>query len=225
MDFLTKHFLPLSFIVVIASAAFSMVVLTSYLTVFDWNLVWLVEYSDITKLSLIGVAFVSSTATLIINQTLDAYAWIVKGSKLFRNTIFGVAAINLAVSAYAIYNDIRTSNGHEAYHSLRAITLFVFLGALFILFRSRDRILRSEFYATTNFIGAIVILLGSLGATYGYYVRDVSKETREIWTSNEKFLKSKIIMLLSHHVAFLANDKVVVLPTQNIERIISDKAR
>ena len=66
-----------------------------------------------------------------------------------------------------------------------------------------------------------VFVLGILGATYGYYVRDVSKNVTQITTKNETFEKAKVIMFLSHHLAFLSEKRVIVIPTSDLVKTLA----
>src|SRR4051812_36071906 len=65
IEFTTKHFAVLSTVVTAAAVVAVTVFLTAYLAVFDWSLVWLVEYSDIAKFGLIALAFLSGSIYFI----------------------------------------------------------------------------------------------------------------------------------------------------------------
>jgi hypothetical protein len=222
MDFATKNFLVLSSIVLAVSAALSMVVLGSYLAVFDWNLIWLIEYGDLTKLFLIGAALVSSVATMLIYQAQDMYSWIIKGAKSWKVVIWATVAINLLIHGVAVYYDVHSGNGLEFYNAFRGASFLLFVFVIYIAFRDYQVWQTGNWIAISNQIAGWIILLGMVGATYGYYVKDVvGANARDVWTKEEKFFNAKIIMLLSHHVAFIADKNIIVLPTSEITRIVS----
>jgi hypothetical protein len=62
LEFVTKHFVVVSAIAVLAATALGMDFLYAYLVRFDWSLIWLVEYSDIFKVGLIVVGFLAGSA-------------------------------------------------------------------------------------------------------------------------------------------------------------------
>ena len=55
MENITKNFVALSAAVTIFSIALAMAFLLSYLSVFDWNLIWIIEYTDLLKFGAIGM--------------------------------------------------------------------------------------------------------------------------------------------------------------------------
>jgi hypothetical protein len=211
----------LSSLIVGVSAALSMIVLAAYLSVFDWNLIWLVEYSDITKLLLIGAALISSFASTLIYQTQDVYRWIVQKSAWWKKLVLFGALLSLAINGYVVYLDIQALNGHETYHIFRAMSFLFLLFLIYYLLRDIEEWKKGNWIAVTSQIASFMFFLGIVGATYGYYVKDVSSYARDIVTKSEVFQDVKLVMLLSHHVAFLVDKRVVVVPTSDITKIIS----
>src|SRR5260370_13953788 len=56
----------------IASVVFSTLFLYAYLSVFDWRLIWIVDYSDIFKVALVTLAVLSSAIILLLG-TLQTF--------------------------------------------------------------------------------------------------------------------------------------------------------
>jgi hypothetical protein len=224
LNFLTKHFLVISSLSLVVSAALSMILLGAYLSVFDWNLIWLVEYADLTKLFLIGVAIFSSIATTLIHQIQDAYAWLVKGAKEWKWAALTAVIVTILIQAALVFYDVRNDTGLEAYHVFRAGSSIAFFLLLFTAFYSHARLMKGDWFAIMNVFAAFVFLSATLGSTFAYYVKDASKSAREIWTKDEKFTDAKIIMLLSHHLAFVSHKKIFVIPMTDVTRIASQIA-
>ncbi len=220
-DFATKHFLVLSSSLIIASAALSMVTLAAYLTVFDGNLIWLVEYSDLTKLMLIGFALVSSIAVVFIYQIQDAYTWLVKGSKPWKWTLITAVTFSVLLHFATVSYDLYIGKGFNTYMALRALSSLIFVGVLYLFFRHFKRIMSGEFLPLTSLLALLTLLFGSVGSTYSYYVKDVSKHTRDIRTINGDFKEAKVIMLLSHHLAFATKKEIIILRTSDVTQITS----
>ena len=61
MDFITKHFAVLSVALAVFGATTSIIFIAAYLRVFDWRLIWIIEYADVLKIGLIAVALFSAS--------------------------------------------------------------------------------------------------------------------------------------------------------------------
>ena len=72
MDFITKHFAILSVATVVFGATAAIIFIAAYLRVFDWRIIWIIEYGDILKIGLITVALFSGFAYYIWMATRDA---------------------------------------------------------------------------------------------------------------------------------------------------------
>jgi hypothetical protein len=71
-DFATKHFAVLSVGIGVFGAAMAIIFIAAYLRVFDWRLIWIIEYSDVLKIGLIVVALLSGFSYWIWSGTRDA---------------------------------------------------------------------------------------------------------------------------------------------------------
>jgi hypothetical protein len=77
MEYLRTNYVVISSAIIALASGLSMLLLSSYLAAFDWNLIWLLEYSDLAKLFLIGIAFVSSSLVTMIWVGQDVHTWLV----------------------------------------------------------------------------------------------------------------------------------------------------
>lgn len=198
-----------------------MVVLSAYLAVFDWNLIWLIEYGDLTKMCLIGAALISSSTMTIIYQAQDIYSWVVKKSSRWKTTVLVGVGIGVVLTGIQIYFDVRSDSDLFYYHLFRQASLLILLLLVYTGFRDYEHWLNGNWIAISNQIAVLTFFLGTAGAAYGYYVKDVSTYSREILTVDGKYPDAKIIMFLSHHVAFMSGKSVIVVPTSEIKRILS----
>lgn len=221
-DFATKHFLVLSSLVIVISAAISMVVLSAYLSVFDWNLIWIIEYADLTKFFLIGAALISMFAMTLIYQTQDIYRWVVQQSKPWKFGVITALGVYFALTAVAAYIDFKHTGGARVWFYLyRAACPLLFVVLVYVTFRDHKHVLEGNWLVIGNLVAFSAFFLGVVGIAYGYYVKDVSTATDEVRTKTDTFSNAKIIMLLSHHVAFMVDKHVYVLPTSEIIRLVS----
>jgi hypothetical protein len=80
------------------------------LSVFDWNLIWIVEYTDIIKFCLIGAAILSSSAWFVFGVFDDVYKWIVVDVKNQRYLVLFAIVISTLGLAFNLYIDCYSEN-------------------------------------------------------------------------------------------------------------------
>jgi hypothetical protein len=56
LDFITKYFVVLSAVAIAAGSSIVIIFIYGYFAIFDWNLIWIIEYPDIAKFTLIVIA-------------------------------------------------------------------------------------------------------------------------------------------------------------------------
>jgi hypothetical protein len=120
-----------------------------------------------------------------------------------------------------LYADIKNGLYFPQYHLYRALTIFILtyvaFGSRFILANWKNG-LKNEMMADLLFVS---ISISIFGLTFGYFVRDESYDKREISTKEMSYPDSRVILSLSHHMAFLSHDKIVILPTSDITKTVT----
>jgi hypothetical protein len=71
----------------------------------------------------------------------------------------------------------------------------------------------------------LTVFLGLTAVTFAFYTRDVSENSHEIKTKSANYDKAKIIMILSHHVVFVVDKRVIVIPASDVVKIEAMAAR
>ena len=122
LEFLNKYFIVLSATAAVAASVFSMVFLTSYLAVFDWSLVWLIESSDVAKFGLMAVAIVSPLLATLSNNLNAFHGWFAQKQKGYLWVILILVALIVAGSASNIYHDIKQQTGQGTYHLMYGLS-------------------------------------------------------------------------------------------------------
>jgi hypothetical protein len=219
IDFLTKHFLVLSSLVVTGAAAYSMLFLSAYLGVFDWNLVWLIEYSDLAKLALIGIAIASGALALTINMIYLMYRWLALKETTSRFWVGCAVAVTVLGSAVTIFFDVKNGTGQWQFQVLSSFSSLILILIIGAIIRDLDALKAGEFGAIYRTVVLFAFSMGFFGATFGHYVKDVSKDFSEITSKNGTYDNAKVVMLLSHHVVFFSNGSVITIPTGDVVKI------
>jgi hypothetical protein len=221
LDLITKNFLVFSSLVLGVASTISMLFLTAYLGVFDWNLIWLIEYSDLTKLFLIGVGLLASILTSIIYWFQDVHTWLIARAPNQFWFFVVMSVLVLPVPLIMLYLDYKSANPLLTYHALRTLSWFILALLIVVAFQRSDNWRVVGWKAIGNDFAVLALFVTIVGLTLGHYVKDVSEYSRTITTKNGKFDGVKVIMFLSHHLAFLSDQKVVVVPTQDVTEIVS----
>src|SRR4030081_1161660 len=127
LDLISKHFAVLSAGLVALSAALVTVFVFSYLSVFDWNLIWIIEYSDVAKFFLLAIALLSAFLMLLSVPAENAYLWLAKNDKSRRSLLLVTLGLWSAILGLNIYGDYKSNAGRYEYD------ISLFLSLLFVL--------------------------------------------------------------------------------------------
>ena len=149
---------------------------TAYLTVFDWTLIWIIEYADIAKFWLIGICpFVGSAygGFLYHHERILLCATTPK-------SIIPAWRYSLPVDCCFVWDQMINKNGQVEYHSLY-LGSYVFLIVLIgLATRLPKHGSTRNWWAITNVLICLVLALAVFGRTMGTYVRDVNSNRYSI---------------------------------------------
>jgi hypothetical protein len=229
IDFLTKNFALVSAAITILSACMVMVFLFAYLSVFDWNLIWIVEYSDIIKFSLIGVAFISGSAFFVFTIFHHVQNWLIFDIKLGRTAIIVVLAMFVLLLAIDLYNDIYVESNPTIEYHIYLFLSYVFLILFAISFMEIYKVKAGEnisFWWVGQTLCSLIILIGFFGRTYGLRIRDISDIRHEVIMREQGnwrhiFGDATIVLLTSHHTILKVGSTIVTLPSNDVAQIVA----
>lgn len=199
--------------------------LYSYLAVFDSSLIWLIEYQDVIKLCLVGVALMSGSF-LVIYSFADGVSYHMKAGR--KPLVFaGLIVFSLVLSfSINIYMDYNSSYPKKEYHIfLFASSLLIF----FIVYAMINIIERDTWRGRRTLTNAVLVMLLSsyvFGRTHGLYVRDVSREYHSFVISEradqlEAFDKAKFVFVTSHHTIIFGEERTITLQSADIKQMTS----
>jgi hypothetical protein len=229
IDFLTKNFALVSAAITVLSACMVMVFLFAYLSVFDWNLIWIVEYSDIIKFSLIGVAFTSGSAFFVFTIFDHAHKWLIVDIKQRRTIIIWFLSMYVLLLAFNLYNDIYVASnptiGYHIYASLAYVFLILFAISCMEIYKLKAGENISLWWVGQT-LCSLIILIGFFGRAYGLRIRDISDIRHEVIMREQGswrhiFGDATIVLLTSHHTILKVGSTIVTLPSNDIAQIVA----
>jgi hypothetical protein len=222
-----NNFGILSALVVVFAVSASTVFLFAYLSVFDWRLIWFIEYSDLLKVGLIVLGIAAGSLFPFTFLVLGASAGHVIDKKSGRNLWVSVLLGFILIFVTAMYVDWNNEQK-------RALDISIFvsgawtLGVIFWLARSAE-ILRAAITSPTPGpavlgLGLLWIAIGSFtallwGGTFGFYARDSDGFRQDVTLKNEELKQVGVIMVTSHHVILYSDRKTIVVPSSDVVKI------
>lgn len=206
-----------SFTTVICSTVF----LYAYLAVFDWHLIWTIEYTDILKVGLVMVALVTAlqfTIRPLVEQTLT----MAKPDSDEKNFAIRLLLLFLFILFAPLFLHDETNSDHHYlvhFHMLFSVVLFI------VVVWTGSRVApRWKELTVSNWVSnalLLIFLLFLLGQTFGYYTKDFGGFNREVHLRSELFNNAAVVMITSHHTIFYTDDeRVISAPTSDVVKIV-----
>jgi hypothetical protein len=208
--------------VVLFSLLSASIFLFAYVRVFDWRLIWLVDYADVLRIGLVAIAFFSGIAWYVWAVFDDAYNWASpRNGAAWRRYL--VRALWLGSMAYWLY--VEYTSGEARY----TLVAFVFLSIL-LVFVIAWRAVKLGESSRLNVRDAmilaflLIIAVGLFGTAFGYYSRDAWRSIEQRVVLDEVELRgARLIILTSRHAAFFHDGNTIIVPAMAVKRMESRK--
>lgn len=217
----------LSALAVVFAVSASTIFLCAYLSIFDWRLIWFIEYSDLLKVGLIVLGIAAGSLFPFVFFILGAAAQHVVDKKAARSLWITLILAFILLFATAMYvdwnNEQKRGLDISVFASLAWTLVFIFQ-----LIQSADTFRnavtsptpgRLVFALTVVWILAGGFLAWSWGSTFGFYVRDSDGFKRDVTLKNEELKQVGVIMITSHHVILYSDGKTIVVPSSDVLKI------
>ena len=226
---LTEHFAVITAVVTLTASLITMTFVYAYLSPFDSRLIWLIEYSDVIKFCLIGVAILSSIVAAISAYFEDFTRWM---ENIQRKGWFtaGIVILLCLILALELYSDFYvTKSPAKEYHIFKFLTV-VSLIALYLGIAQSYKDYKAisgpvtwNISVLVNGIFFVLLVIGFLGRTVGLRVRDVAVQSHTITFSDESKITevtgAKIIMVTSQYTIFQNRDGLMAVPSSVVMKI------
>jgi hypothetical protein len=209
------NFVLMSGVVVILGVGLATIFLYSYLSVFDWHLIWFVQYADILTFGLIAVGLIGGSLIFLqsLAQSLLNVFSFSKESK--RRWLIGAGFCLLGIIAFNINDAVRHSGGY--FHILFG-TLTLAVGVVLILVavsHIRAGGWPNAVQATFSII-LVIIATSCLGTWLAYSVSETSEFDQDVTLKDQILSGAKLIIVMSRHTILLKDKVLYVVPTADI---------
>jgi len=225
LSFISGHFAVFSLLGLMAVVLCSTLFLYGYLSVFDWQLIWIIEYPDILKFGLVALAVIFSV--ILGLQAILVHLSIASTYKGKARAMYVVFIIALAIALLAILMVIEwrteAEPRYQMYGSFLASAFFligVSLGIWEVVERRRT--------ISAQRIAFVVIFLfmavGTFGGSFGTYAKYSKGLTHDVFLKDRQMSDVRLVLFTSHHTVLYAGTDVIVLPTSEIIKVVAHPA-
>ena len=216
LQFVRENFVVISGIAVIVGIGLSTMFLSAYLSVFDWHLLWFIQYTDILTFGLIGIGiigtsfiFLDSLVRSVLNLGVfnGKRAW--KGLLIF----VGFWTFVFAVLQFAQYRSAEPHYQHVTAAWLSVIAVVSLIVTPVLYFRSGVR------PNVGQIIGILIsVMIGALsfGQWLGYSMLYSSGFNQDVYLKGATLNNVKLVAILARHTILLDGKTLRVVPTTDI---------
>ena len=191
--------------------------LSAYLSVFNWHLIWFVQYTDIITFGLLALAVLSGSVPLLLGGAQMVLAG--GTSKQRRTGIIFLVLMVIAVMALLIWTAILKEEEFD--HVVYAALTFGLAVALVVGIAKQVEA-RTLPTAEQCFTGLLFVLIlgGSLGQWLGRAVMERSEFNQDIAMrdKDQTLTNAKLIIVMSRHTVLAKDDVLYVVPTSDITK-------
>jgi hypothetical protein len=208
------NFVLVSAAAVLLGVTLSTMFLAAYLSVFDWHLLWFVQYSDIITFGLLAVGVIGGSLTFIQSAAQTMLGLFgMKGKARWTHGAFLLVLV-AGIIAFQLWGAERAGEGF--WHILMGATV---LGLSIVLIMQLVGYIATATVPNSTQAFYLILSLGfttvSLGQWLGYSVQESAKG-QEITLKDKTLSDMKVVLVMSRHTILLKDGMLYVLPTGDI---------
>jgi hypothetical protein len=214
-EFLSQHILLVTALAAVTGVATATAGLSAYLRVFDWRLIWVIEYPDVLKWGLVAVGMVLPLAYFAWAFMRDAIDWVLGSSKY--GIIIGLVIWVVSLTAWLVF-DYRSAEPHYA------LTFFVHMAVLLLIMTTVNIAQSVKLWPVSlrGLAGDFVLVIataGVIGTAIGHVFRDSAGFQQHVTTKTTEYRSVGLVMITSRYVIIYDRDHVVTIPVEDVRRI------
>jgi hypothetical protein len=221
LDFATKYFAVLSAAAVAVGSSLVVIFIYGYLAVFDWNLIWIIEYQDITKFTLIVIALGVTVVPTLSGFSNLAYSLGRMDATTNKRLVVGGICVFIALAIWSIWDAYYYQHATFEYFVTFWLLILITVGSTAAMIRWLwPNLATKTWLQQAQAVVSVIIFVFFFGRLFGLNVRDVSGIRQDVYTSGETLTDQKIVILLSHHSIFYKDGIVTVVQSADIKKIV-----
>lgn len=211
-----ENFVVVSGLALIFGVVLATTFLAAYLTIFDWHLLWFVQYTDIITFGLLALGIISGS--LIILQALSQFALSIlplnKDKRTRQMLVFGFFLLVLII--FQVWGAVHSGQGvFHVFWSLLALAdgiIVILLITGYAISRTVPTVVQIVFLIMLAVLGS-----GALGQWLGYSVLE-TETPQDIKINGTVIDGVKVVIVMSRHTVLLKDHDLYVVPTGDISQ-------
>lgn len=209
------NFAVVSAAAAITGIAFAATFLAAYLSIFDWHLIWFVQYTDIITFGLVALVVGSGSVSL-----LQGFVGTILGGttpQQRRNGIIFVVLFLIVSAALGVWTEVH--QGHGFFYILFGVAasanaaVLIYLIAGYVEARAPPTP-----YQCISMLMSLLITAGALGAWLGHVVQENPDFNQDVYVKEQQLSNTKLIIVMSRYTVLLKDDVPYVVPTADITK-------
>jgi len=246
LNFITAHFAVFSLLGLVVTVLCSTLFVYGYLSEFDSQLIWIIEYTDILKFGLVALALISS-AILAVILAMNFFYYTVfyfvalraHEGKVQAAFIGVISFIVLAIFGLVIFWVIFGREGEvelfgatlpseifglpsEIFGPLSLSAIFLLVNSFYTLSIVQGRGSIPIQRSISQLLVFLPLSLVIFGSTLGAYTKySEGGLTHDVFLKDRQMSNVRLVLFTSHHTVVYAGTDVVVLPTSEIMKIVA----
>jgi hypothetical protein len=205
---------------VFAAVVFSTLFLYAYLSIFDWRLIWIIDYSDIFKVGLVAVAVLSSVIIVLLAGLQTLLGVFELKERARTRQIWFLIILGVLVLGSWLFLQWWQPAPYEWYKAWLSAAIFVLL-ICFVIARIITHGLPITAHNIVLLCGFTVTTAAVAGSTFGTVTKYSGGLRYNVFAKdNLELVDVRMVLFTAHHVVFYSGNQVIVLPTADIVRIV-----
>lgn len=215
LQFIKDNFVLVSGAALLIGVALATTFLAAYLSVFDWHLLWFVQYTDIITFGLLALGIVSGSITLL--QSFVQTVLTSKTPAQRRSGLIVMVVLWIVGTAFNIWSAIHSGQGY--FHILSGVVAFGAAVTLIFVIAAHVEARTLPIAVQCMFMLLILIICaGSLGRWLGKSVEETSNFNQDVYFKDQSLTNVKLVIVMSRHTVLLKDKVLYVVPTADISK-------
>jgi hypothetical protein len=215
LQFVKDNFVVVSAAALLIGVALSTTFLASYLSVFDWHLLWFVQYPDIITFGLLALGIGSGSITILQGFAQGVLAG--KTIKQRRSALIILVVLWAVITALGIWSAVHRGEGY--FHILSGVAALGSAITLIFVVASYFEAAKPPTAVQCLFLLLfLVIIAGGLGRWLGDSVEETTAFNQDVHFRDQTLNDAKLVIVLSRHTVLLKDRILYVVPTSDITK-------
>jgi MFS family permease len=214
-----ENFVVLSAVAAVLGITLATTFFGAYLSVFDWRLLWYVQYTDVLTFGVIAIGIISGSLATLQGATHTFLGLRNSDQKNKRRWIIGICTVFVVITALNAWSAGRS--GQPYWHivfgaAVMGLGIFLILWAISLISaRAWPTSLQCMMLVVSCILASV-----SFGQWLGFTVQETGKG-QDVTVKDKELNNVRVIAILARHTILLQDENILVVPTADITQIKS----